>query len=186
MVKSQTFTNKSLQQSVLLLNTVETASDCNNLFKNFLAAEKEGWISYYYAGAALYLKAQLESSTSAASSVLEASDMAAKFTSAAIGTEKNNAEINILYGLTQLQLLQLGFLEDSPKITDVISENIKIAESISPNNPRLSILKAKLAERFGNTTEATRLYQKAKQEFDSKSSASTDPDWGRSLIKSNH
>lgn len=181
-LKSQVFKDKSLQQSALLLNTIKTASDCDSLFKKFLAAEKEAWVSYYYASAALYLKSELQNPTGP--SVAEASDMAAKFASAAIGTEKNNAEVNILSGLVHLQLLQIGALQDDPKITDLISENIKKAESNSPNSPRLSILKAKLAERLGNKSEAVRLYQKAKQEFDSKSSTLSGPDWGRFLIKS--
>lgn len=179
-VSAQTFTDKALQQSALQLNNTNTEGDLDNLFVKFTRAKtSEKWQAGYYAAVTMYLKAELLSKNPG-DSFLETNAIAGKF---ALGTslaEPDNQEINILLGLITLQSLQSGKHRYPAKGEQELSEYTLKAEKSDPNNPRLAILKAKLAEKAGNRAEADAQYQKAAAGL-----GTTVPGWGKQLIPMN-
>lgn len=179
---AQTFTDKALQQSASQLNTTNTEGDYDKLFKKFTETNtSEKWQAFYYAAVSMYLKAELLSKNSTASAS-QSSIMAEKFALGGTLSQPDNAENNILLGLTMLQNIQLNVYNDPAKAMQEISKYIAKAESSDPNNPRLAILKAKSAEKSGNTTEADAQYQKAATGFTTLNSV---PGWGKQLIPKN-
>ncbi|SDI58421.1 tetratricopeptide repeat protein [Chryseobacterium jejuense] len=179
---AQTFTDKALQQSASQLNTTNTEGDYDKLFKKFTETNtSEKWQAFYYAAVSMYLKADLLSKKSPASAS-EPSIMAEKFALGGKLSQPDNAENNILLGLVMLQNVQLNVYNDPTKAMQEVSKYIAKAESSDPNNPRLAILKAKSAEKSGNTTEAETQYQKAATGFTTLSSI---PGWGKQLISGN-
>ncbi|AZA81683.1 hypothetical protein C1637_03660 [Chryseobacterium lactis] len=182
-VKAQSFTDKTLQQSALQLNTSNTEGDFDKLFKKFTETKtSEKWQAYYYAAASLYLKADFLFKKSPTSPVTELNATASKIAFAASHAQPDNAEINILLGLITLQSIQAGIHRYPEKGLQSVSEYISKAETTASGNPRLAILKAKLAEKSGNKSEAETQYQKAATEFTSSDSL---PGWGKQLIHTN-
>jgi hypothetical protein len=179
---AQTFTDKALQQSASQLNTVNTESDYDKLFKKFTETNtSEKWQAFHYAAASLYLKAELLSKNSTASATQSVAT-AEKYALGVSLSQSDNAENNILLGLITLLSIQLDIYNDPAKAEQLVSAYISKAESSDPNNPRLAILKAKAAEKSGNTTEAETQYQKAAAGFTTLGSV---PGWGKQLIPKN-
>lgn len=183
--KAQAFTEKPLQQSVLQLNTAKTGSDYDILFKKFSEAKTaEKWQTYYYAGVALYLKTEMILKNGTGQPLSETNGLAGKSAAGALTAQRDNAEINTLLALIYLQRIETNASQDVQKDLVNIATLISKAEQSSLSNPRLTLLKAKMAKRSGNNAEAGKLYQKALQEFDaSNTSDSSAPKWGRQLIQ---
>jgi len=182
---AQAFTEKALQQSVLQINTAKTANDYDNLFKKFSESKtSEKWQAYYYAAVALYLKTELQLKTTSAQSLAGTNALARKWATGAWSSQQDNAEANTLLGLLYFQKIQIN-AQDAQKDSDVISQTIAKAEASSPNNPRLTILKARVKEKSGDKANAEILYEKALSELENeKSSEGIAPTWGRQLIQS--
>lgn len=183
--KAQAFTEKPLQQSVLQLNTAKTGSDYDILFKKFSEAKTaDKWQTYYYAGVTLYLKTETLLKNGTGQPLAETNALAGKSAAGALTAQRDNGEINTLLGLIYLQRIETNASQDVQKDLNDIATFISKAEQGSPNSPRLTILKAKMAKRSGNTVEAGTLYQKALQEFDTNNASdSAAPKWGRQLIQ---
>ncbi|KMQ59615.1 hypothetical protein ACM39_18470 [Chryseobacterium sp. FH2] len=182
---AQSFTDKSLQQSVLQINTAKTAIDYDNLFKKFSESKtSEKWQAYYYAAVASYLKTDLLIKKGANQSLTTSNAVAGKFAMGALSSQQNNEEVQILLGLIYLQRVTLNASPNVQKDLNTVSEYISKVEGSASNNPRLAILKARVAEQANKTGEAESLYQKASKEFDtSASSSSLTPNWGNQLIQ---
>ncbi|WP_312389477.1 hypothetical protein [Chryseobacterium sp.] len=184
-VSAQSFTDKNLQQSVLQINTAKTASDYEALFKKFSESKTiERWQAYYYAAVSMYLKTESSIKKGNNSSLAGSNALADKFAMGALGTQHSNDEIEILLGLIHLQKVALNTSTNVQKDVKAASDYISKLESTSSNNPRLSILKARMAQQANNTTEAENFYQKASNEFSVATSSNTFPTWGSQLIKS--
>lgn len=176
-VSAQAFTDKALQQSVQQLSSTNTESDLDKLFRVFTRTQTSEKIQAgYYAGVCQYLKAELLPKASDAS--LEANAIAGKFALAMSQSEPNNPEINTLLGLITLQSLQSGKHRNPSKGEQDLSAYLQKANS-DPNNPRLAILKAKVAEQSGNKAEADTQYQNATAGLQAV------PGWGKQLIPTN-
>jgi Tfp pilus assembly protein PilF len=99
--------------------------------------------------------------------------------------QRDNAEINILLGLLYVQKIQIDGSQNSQPDQDVISQSIVKAETHSVNNPRLTVLQAKIKEKSGDQQNADILYRKALNEFSNpNSSDSKSPTWGKQLVPS--
>nr|WP_315030608.1 hypothetical protein [uncultured Chryseobacterium sp.] len=182
-VKAQAFTDKTLQQTASQLNTTNTESEFDKLSKKFTDSKtSEKWQAYYYAATSMYLKAELLLKKSPTNPVTELNATASKLAFAASHSQPNNAEINILLGLIAFQSVQAGIHRYPEKGLKTVSEYMLKAESTDPNNPRLAILKAQLAEKSGNTTEAETQYQKAATDL---ATSGSTPGWGKQLIQVN-
>lgn len=181
---SQTFTDKDLQKNVLKINTAVSSSDYDALFKKFSTANtSEKWQAYYYSAVSLYMKAEAAKSTSLA----EFNGLALKYAMSIVNSAPDNIEISILIGLAKLQRIRINASPDAKKDAETILQIISKAESVSPNNPRLTLLKAGMAKQFPDKKfdqmNASQLQEKAVKDFDT--SNSTDVTWGKQLLSLN-
>ncbi len=184
-VSAQSFTDKNLQQSVLQINTAKTASDYEALFKKFSESKTtERWQAFYYAGVSEYLKTEILLKKGANSSLVLSNALAEKYTRGALGPQFNNDEVEILLGLIHLQKVALNASTNVQKDVNSASDYISKLENTSSNNPRLSILKARMAQYANNKGEAESLYQKASKELGEAVSSNATPNWGDQLIQS--
>jgi len=182
-VNAQSFTDKPLQQSVLQLNNAKTASDYDILFKKFSESKTtEKWQAYYYAAVSMYLKTESLIKKGNPSTLTGSNALASKFAMGALGNSHSNDEIEILLGLIHLQKVALNASANTQKDITAASDLIVKLESTSVNNPRLSLLRARMAQYAKKTGEAENFYKQASAEFSTAGSSNTVPTWGSTLI----
>ncbi|MDQ1857475.1 MULTISPECIES: tetratricopeptide repeat protein [unclassified Chryseobacterium] len=186
LMNAQFFSDQTLQQTVLQLNNAQTENDYDMLFSKFSEAKtSEKWQANYYAAAALYLKTNFLLKNSPNSPLGESNESARKLAMQALASEKNNGEVNVLLALIHFQKIRIKTAADPQKELKTATGFMAKAETTLKNNPRLSFLKAEIAEKQGNKTEAIKFYQKAAKEFETSDASSTSPHWGKQLIGTN-
>ncbi|KAA2221238.1 tetratricopeptide repeat protein [Chryseobacterium sediminis] len=186
LMNAQFFSDQTLQQSVLQLNNAKTENDYDTLFSRFSEAKtSEKWQADYYAAATLYLKTNFLLKNSPNSPLGESNESARKLAMQALASEKSNGEINVLLGLIHFQKIRIKTAADPQKELKTATGFMTKAETTVKNNPRLSFLKAEMAEKQGNKAEAIKFYQKAVKEFETSNASSNSPNWGRQLIGTN-
>ncbi|PRB83486.1 hypothetical protein CQ022_15380 [Chryseobacterium culicis] len=186
LMNAQFFSDQTLQQTVLQLNTAKTENDYDMLFSKFSEAKtSEKWQANYYAAAALYLKTNFLLKNSPNSPLGDPNESARKLAMQALASEKNNGEVNLLLALIHFQKIRIKTTADPKKELKTVTSFMNKAETTLKNNPRLSFLKAEMAEKQGNKVEAIKLYQKAAQEFETSTPSSGSPSWGKQLIGTN-
>lgn len=186
LMNAQFFSDQTLQQTVLQFNNAKTENDYDMLFSKFSEAKtSEKWQANYYAAAALYLKTNFLLNNSPNSPLGEPNESARKLAMQALASEKNNGEVNILLALIHFQKIRIKTAADPEKELKTALGFMAKAETTLKNNPRLSFLKAEIAEKHGNKTEAIKLYQKAAKEFETSDPSSSSPNWGKQLIGTN-
>jgi len=188
-LQAQTYSEKDFKQTVAQVNTAKTESDYETIFQKFStftsSKPSEKWEAYYYAALSAYLKAELQLKKTPSADVSNVSALAGKYAKGGLSDSKsNNAESDILFGLIALQKAQIKGAKDVKSNMDIASQMIAKAEAVTPENPRLAILKAKLAEMSGNKESAEKLFKKALTGLETKSTSSSAPSWGRQLIPS--
>lgn len=184
-MNAQFFSDQTLQQSALQLNNAKSENDYDTLFSKFSEAKTEKWQANYYAAATLYLKTNFLLKNSPNSPLGEPNESARKLAMQALASEKNNGEVNILLALIHFQKIRIKTTADAQKELKTATSFMTKAETTVKNNPRLSFLKAEMAEKQGNKTEAIKFYQKAVKEFETSNVSSSSPNWGRQLIGTN-
>ncbi|MEG0925680.1 tetratricopeptide repeat protein [Chryseobacterium sp.] len=181
-VSAQTFSDEALQQSVHQLNNAKTDSDYDTLFHTFSETKtSEKWKANYYAAVAMYSKAQFLLTNTTNTPMTEPNELARKFAAQALASEKNNGEINTLLGLIHIQKIRIVASTDPQKDLKTAIGYMTKADTQLKNNPRLTHLKAEIAELSNNKTEAIKLHQTAASEFKDLSAGS--PNWGKQLIE---
>ena len=181
-VSAQTFSDQALQQSVQQLNDAKTDGDYDTLFNIFSEAKtSEKWKANYYAAVAKYSKAQYLLKNTTNIPIAESNELAKKFAIQALASEKNNGEINTLLGLIHIQKIRIVASTDPQKDLKTAIGYMTKADSQLKNNPRLTLLKAEIAELSNNKIEAIKLHQTAIIEFKNLSAGS--PNWGNQLIE---
>ncbi|WP_027371859.1 MULTISPECIES: hypothetical protein [Chryseobacterium] len=184
-IKAQTFTDKTLSQAVLQLNNAKTTTEFDTLFNKFSNVKTtEKWQANYYAAVTLYLKNEMQLKKTSGQNLDESNSLARKLAISASTSQRENPEITTLIGLIYFQKMQLSKSQDVQKDGDVIAKIIAKVEKTSPDNPRVTILKAKLKEKSGDKTEADLLAKKALQTLESQNpSEAASPTWGKSLLQ---
>ncbi|AZB01038.1 hypothetical protein EG359_16080 [Chryseobacterium joostei] len=181
-VSAQTFSDQALQQSVQQLNDAKTDGDYDTLFTIFSETKtSEKWKANYYAAVAMYSKAQYLLKNTTNIPIAESNELAKKFAIQALASEKNNGEINTLLGLIHIQKIRIVASTDPQKDLKTAIGYMTKADSQLKNNPRLTLLKAEIAELSNNKIEAIKLHQTAISEFKDPSAGS--PNWGNQLIE---
>lgn len=182
-ISAQTFSDQSLQQSALQLNEAKTDGDYDIIFNKFSEANpSEKWQANYYAATAMYLKTNFLLKNTPNKPLNESNELARKWATQALVSEKNNGEINTLLGLIHIQKIRIVASIDPQKDLKTAIGYMKKADSQIKNNPRLTFLKAEIAELSSNKAEAVQLHQKAVNEFNATDLSSGSPNWGRQLI----
>ena len=186
LMNAQFFSDQTLQQAVLQFDNAKTENDYDMLFSNFSEAKtSDKWQANYYAAAALYLKTNFLLNNSPNSPLGEPNETARKLAMQSLASEKNNGEVNLLLALIHFQKIRIKTAADPQKELKTVTGFMNKAETTLKNNPRLSFLKAEIAEKQGNKTEAIKFYQKAAKEFETSGTASSSPNWGKQLIGTN-
>lgn len=180
---AQTFSDQALQQSVQQLNTAKTDGDYDTLFNIFSETKtSEKWKADYYAAVAMYLKTQYLLKYTTNTPVSESNGLAKKFATQALASEKNNGELNTLLGLIYAQRIRTAATTDYQKDLKTAKEYMTKANLQLKNSPRLTYLKAEVAALANNKAEAIELYSKTASEFNTATSSSTSPNWGKQLV----
>lgn len=185
---SQTFIDKDLQKEVLKINTSKTASNYDALYKRFSTSAVSEKISLrYYAAVSQYLKTESLIGTPSNESLLESNALAFKNAMSILNSQPDNTEVTTLIGLITLQKIVLKASFDIQKDRNQIRQYISKAEASSPDNPRLTLLKAGFKKQFPeenfNNMSSAQLYQKAEKDFAATNSTDISaPNWGRQLI----
>lgn len=186
LMNAQFFSDQTLQQAVLQFDNAKTENDYDMLFSRFSEAKtSDKWQANYYAAAALYLKTNFLLNNSPNSPLGEPNESARKLAMQALASEKNNGEVNLLLALIHFQKIRIKTTADPQKELKTVTGFMNKAETTLKNNPRLSFLKAEIAEKQGNKTEAIKFYQKATKEFETSGTSSSSPNWGKQLIGTN-
>lgn len=181
-VSAQTFSDQALQQSAQQLSNAKTDGDYDTLFNIFSEAKtSEKWKANYYAAVAMYLKTHFLLTHTPEKPMAESNELARKLAAQALASEKNNGEINTLLGLITIQKIRIVASTDPQKDLKAAIGYMSKADTQLKNSPRLTFLKAEIAELSNNKTEAIERHQKAVKEFDTDSSAGS-PNWGKQLI----
>lgn len=181
-IKGQSSSVNLFEDSVNKLSNARSEENFNMLIANFEKSEvHDKWKKFYYLGVAHYLKGELAlkngKSLNDDTNPLAGKNIAAVYTS-----QQNNPEVIILVGMYLLQRLQIQSGLDTNKEISKIANYIKQADILSENNPRLTILKAKLAEYQKDENLTKILYEKASEEFKS-GLTSNIYNWGKQLVK---
>ena len=129
----------------------------------------------------MYSKAQYLLKNTTNIPIAESNELAKKFAIQALASEKNNGEINILLGLIHIQKIRIVASTDPQKDLKTAIGYMTKADSQLKNNPRLTLLKAEIAELSNNKIEAIKLHQTAISEF--KDLPAGSPNWGNQLIE---
>nr|WP_314493730.1 hypothetical protein [uncultured Chryseobacterium sp.] len=184
---AQTFTTQDLQKDVLKINTSNASANYDALYKRFSAVTSEKIPARYYAAVSQYLKTEVLKEKTPNQSLLESNALAYKDAVSILNSQPDNIEITTLISLVILQKITLNASNNIQKDKDQIMQYIVKAESVSKNNPRLTLLNALMKkqfpeENFGNMS-TVQLYQKAATDFAAINTADTSaPNWGKQLL----
>lgn len=181
---AQKFSDQALQQSVLQLNDARSETDYDTLFKTFSEAKtSEKWQASYYAAVSMYLKTSFLLKNFPQKNLSESSELAKKYATQAAAAEKNNGEINTLLGLVLVQRIRTVTSTEPQKDLKTAIGYMSKAETQLKSSPRLTFLKAEIAELSNNKADAVERHQKAIKEFEAAdASATASPNWGKQLI----
>ncbi|UCA61839.1 hypothetical protein KB553_10045 [Chryseobacterium rhizoplanae] len=186
LMKAQLFSDQALQQAVLQFNDAKTEKDFDAVFSKFSEAKtSEKWQANYYAAAVLYLKTNFLLKNSPNNPLGEPNESARKLAMQALASEKNNGEVNLLLALIHFQRIRIKTATDPQNELKTAISFMTKAEATIKSNPRLSFLKAEMAEKQENKAEAVKLYQKAAKEFETSNNSPGTTNWGRQLIETN-
>lgn len=181
---AQTFSDQALQQSVQQLNEARTDGDYDTLFKIFSETKtSEKWKANYYAAVVMYLKTSFLLKNTPEKPLGEFNETAKKLASQALAAEKNNGEINTLLGLIHTQKIRIVASTDPQKELKTAIGYMTKADTQLKNNPRLTFLKAEIAELSNNKAEAIKLHQKEVNEFNAADLSTGSPSWGKQLTE---
>lgn len=182
-MNAQFFSDQTLQQSALQLDNAKTDNDYDTLFKTFSEAKtSEKWKANYYAAVSMYLKTQYLLKYTPNRPMAESNEAAEKSAIQALALEKNNGEINTLLGLINTQKIRIMASSQPQKSLKTATGYMLKADAQLKDNPRLTFLKAEIAELSNNKIEAVKLHQKAANEFNAAGKTSASPGWGMQLL----
>ncbi|KQT24447.1 hypothetical protein ASG22_10605 [Chryseobacterium sp. Leaf405] len=180
---------KAMKENIAKIETSKTPEEFSTLVNNFhrlIAKDENNWLPFYYAalanvqkGRALMREGKTEDLDFVASQV-------EKYIGAASHVAPtDNAEIHLvtkmMYSLRMMANPQQRYMTDGVKAT----EELKIAEKLDPNNPRIALIKAEdtyfTPEQYGGSkTKGIEQFKEALAKFNSYTPKSElEPNWGK-------
>ncbi len=185
---AQTTFEKVMTDKKAKLEQTKTAEDytaLSNDFARIAEKEKTQWLPFYYAAFATIEKGRILTRERKLSELDAVADDAQKNVDKAAALSKDNAELLILqkmiHGLKMMVNPQQRFMTEGPLGAEALGK----AEKLSPNNPRITLLRAEdtyyTPEQFGGSkTKGLELFQKAVEQFNAFTPATAlDPSWGK-------
>lgn len=182
---------KAMEQKVAAFDTTFSSTGLTALandFERIAEAEKTQWLPYYYAALAQANSGIMMAGSDASKSDAIA-DRAESLLGKAAALTQDNAELQVVRKL----IANLRMLADPTNRYMTYGQEgaqaLAKARSLSPNNPRVTLLEAQdkfyTPEQFGgNKAEAKQLFETALKQLDSeKPESSIHPHWGRPAVQ---
>ncbi|CAA7386359.1 hypothetical protein [Chryseobacterium fistulae] len=180
---------KVMSEKIAKLEMCKTTEDYQMLANDFERIGKKEttqWLPSYYAAFAQIQKGRIQMRDGKMEGLSAYSEAAFKYLDQAESSAgKDNAEIHLLkkmaYSLSMMENPQQKYMTDGVKA----AEELKIAEQLDSNNPRIALIKAEdmyfTPEQYGGSkTKGIDLFKEALNKFNTyKPKSSIDPSWGR-------
>jgi hypothetical protein len=187
---------KAMEAKVVAVDTtisVQGLTDLANAFERIAEAEKSQWLPYYYAAycnatAGLMVGSEGDMMVAKADKTDPYADKADKLISKAEGLEKNSSEIFVIKKMIATLRMMGDVMSRAQTYMPEAASMLAEAKKLNPDNPRVYILEAQdkyfTPEQFGGSKEeAKKLFEKAKQLFETFKPASTiHPNWGKGSV----
>lgn len=176
---------KVMTEKIAKLEAGRSAEDFQALANDFnrIASKNETkWQPYYYAALSFIQKGRILMRDGKMDELDFLAGQAEKYLDA---SQSDNAEIHLLrkmaYSLKMMVNPQRRYTTDGAKAT----EELKIAEKLDPDNPRIALIKAEdmyfTPEQYGGSkTKGLEMFREALEKFNSYTLKSPlDPNWGK-------
>jgi hypothetical protein len=181
---------KAMKENIVKIETSKTSEEFSTLVNNFhrlASKEANGWLPLYYAALANVQKGRALMREGKTQDLDFVASQADKYIGAAAQlSPTDNAEIHLvkkmMYSLKMMVNPQQRYMTDGAKAT----EELKIAEKLDPNNPRIALIKAEdtyfTPEQYGGSkTKGIEQFKEAVAKFNSYTPKSAlEPNWGKS------
>ncbi|EJL76220.1 hypothetical protein [Chryseobacterium populi] len=181
---------KIMTEKIAKLETCKSAEDFQVLVNDFhrIAGKEESkWQPYYYTAFSFIQKGRVMMREGKMDELDNIAGQAQKYLDAAQSVDpKDNAEIHLLkkmsYSLRMMVNPQQRYMTDGTKA----AEELKIAEKLDPENPRIALIKAEdtyfTPEQYGGSkTKGIEMFKQALAKFNAYTpKTSLDPNWGKS------
>lgn len=180
---------KAMKENIAKIETSKTSEEFTVLINNFhrlCGGNENNWLPLYYAGLSNIQKGRALMKEGKTQDVDFYASQAEKYIGAASHVAPtDNAEIHLLskmaYSLKMMVNPQQRYMTDGAKAT----EELKKAEKLDPNNPRIALIKAEdtyfTPEQYGGSkTKGIEQFKDALAKFNSYTPKSAlDPNWGK-------
>lgn len=181
---------KAMKENIVKIETSKTSEEFSTLVNNFhrlASKDANGWLPLYYAALANVQKGRALIKEGKTQDLDFVASQADKYIGAASHlAPTDNAEIHLvkkmMYSLKMMVNPQQRYMTDGAKAT----EELKIAEKLDPNNPRIALIKAEdtyfTPEQYGGSkTKGMEQFKEALAKFNSYTPKSgLEPNWGKS------
>jgi len=187
---AQTDYEKVMTEKVARIETAKTAEDFQALANDFhriAGKDENNWLPFYYAALANIQKGRVLMQQGKTQDLDFIAGQAEKYIGAASHVAPtDNAELHLLskmaYSLKMMVNPQQRYMTDGTKAT----EELKKAEKLDPNNPRIALIKAEdvyfMPEQYGGSkVKGMEMFKDALNKFKSYTpKTALDPNWGKS------
>ncbi|MDH6251629.1 hypothetical protein M2347_001356 [Chryseobacterium sp. H1D6B] len=187
---AQTDYEKAMTEKIAKIENCKTAEDFQvlaNDFQRIAGKDESKWLPFYYAAFSSIQKGRVLMREGKMEDLDFVAGQAQKYLGAAqSAAPADNAEIHLLqkmaYSLRMMVNPQQRYATDGAKAT----EELKIAEKIDPNNPRIALIKAEdiyfTPEQYGGSkTKGLEMFKIALDKFNTYTPKSPlEPNWGKS------
>lgn len=186
---AQTTYEKAMSDKIAKIETSKTADEFHALSNDFIRiAEKEKgkWLPNYYAALAQIQKGRTLMREGKMDQLDAAADAAQKYVDLAMAADANNSEIYLLQKMIYSLKMVVNPMERYTTFGMKADEQLKKAESLNPENPRVALIKAEdtyftPAQYGGSQTKGIELFKVALEKYSSfKPKTALDPNWGKS------
>lgn len=181
---------KAMKENIAKIETAQTAEEFTTLANNFhriAGKDENNWLPFYYAGLANIQKGRALMREGKMQDLDFIAGQAQKYIDAASHVAPtDNAEIHLLNKMAaSLRMMvnpQQRYMTDGAKA----AEEMKKAEKLDPNNPRVALIKAEdtyfTPEQYGGSkTKGMEQFKDALAKFNSYTPKSVlEPNWGKS------
>jgi hypothetical protein len=180
---------KIMSEKITKIETCKTAEDFQTLANDFerIGSKESGkWLPSYYTAFSYIQKGRVMMREGKTQDLDEVANQAEKHLATAQNLAgADNAEIHLLrkmaYSLRMMVNPQQRYMTDGMKA----DEELKVAEKLDPNNPRIALIKAEdiyfTPEQYGGSkTKGIEMFKKTVEQYNSyKPKTSMDPNWGK-------
>lgn len=185
---AQTAYEKAMSEKIAKIEACKTTDDFQALandFQRISEKEKGKWLPNYYSAFSHIQKGRVMMREGKMDQLDETADTAQKFVDLAMAADANNSEIYLLQKMIYSLKMMVNPMERYMTFGTKAEETLKKTESLNPNNPRVTLIKAEdiyfTPEQYGGSkTKGMELFKSALEKFNSfKPKTALDPNWGK-------